>query len=224
MYRDFMVCGGAAIRSRAVKMGTGLFWSWAAVALQFFAAGAATLWPDQRWIGFLIIVVGAIIAAIVGIVYLSSNFPAKYAEAKRVFFLFPMGLALGLVLAWTVLHWHPGDDRKPVNNVSLRLQFSEGSSIPKEISNTNVKAWRSVFTASFAQDYLYGGQSHRAYIPPQWNIFVIFDRPTNYRQMIVECTGPKPPKCAVDDQNPEWAIITLAGDADFTNLEMSVIH
>jgi hypothetical protein len=131
-----------------------VFWTWIAVVLQLLAAGAVAMWPDQKWIGFLVMAVGLVIAAVVGIVYLSSNFPDKYTEIKRVSFLLPIGLAIGLAVAWFVFRLYPNQDERFETNVALRLQFSDSITIPTERSNFNVKNWYSVFTASANVNFL----------------------------------------------------------------------
>jgi hypothetical protein len=79
------------------------FWTWIAVILQFVAAGAVVIWPTEKWIGLLIMACGFVIATVVGVLYISCNYPDKYSDVKRVFFLFPAGLAVGLILSWFFL-------------------------------------------------------------------------------------------------------------------------
>lgn len=203
-----------------------LFWTWVAVVLQFFAAGAAMMWPEHKWIGFIIMAIGVVIALIVGIVYASTNFPERYAETKRVFFLFPIGVAIGLLVAWMVFHWHPGERQELAADVALRLQFTDSHSVPKQISDTNVRSWYAVYTASTEVSFedINKNKVGQVAVPPHWNIFIIFERPAVYTQMLTVCTGPNNPKCAVQTNNREWAIVTIDGDVSFANLEVSVTH
>lgn len=110
------------------------------------------------------------------------------------------------------------------SGASIFLQFSDQHTVPKEIRQTNIRSWYALYTESIYiqpldQDNkpMPGGTS----VPPRWSIFVLFETPANYRQMIATCTGGKSLNCAVQMSNDRYAIITAIGDVTGATLDVS---
>jgi hypothetical protein len=81
--------------------------AWVAVAFQFIAAGAMMMWPDQKWIAVILMLFGLGLAIISGWFFLSANYPKRFEELKRVWFLIPIGIAGGLIIAWFAFKLYP---------------------------------------------------------------------------------------------------------------------
>jgi hypothetical protein len=79
-------------------MDVGTMLNYLAIALQLFAAGALMIWPEQKWIGFTLMAIGAAVALIGGGLFLSRK--EVFASLKRFWFLLPIGMAIGILFVW----------------------------------------------------------------------------------------------------------------------------
>ncbi len=134
------------------------------------------------------------------------------------------------VASWWIGPAHPSSfEIKPeekTRDVALFLQFSDEHTIPKEIRQTNVLSWYALYTESIyvktedVNQKTVGGFS----VPPRWSIFMLFNKPASYRQMLASCVGSESLKCAVQFSNDRYAIITATGDISRATLEISVLQ
>lgn len=108
---------------------------------------------------------------------------------------------------------------EPAEDVGLSLQFSDERTIPKEIRQSNVRFWRALFTPSLSIKDDKGIKLFS--VPPNWIVFVYFERPASYRQMFANCSV-KGLECTVHESNNQFAIVIIAGDASLARLEVSV--
>lgn len=111
-----------------------------------------------------------------------------------------------------------------VNDLALFLQFSDDHTEPKEIRQTNVKYWRSVNSEGYHLDQKEkNGKSKTILsVPYRWWIFIVFNKPVQYRQMFAKCPISDRFQCSLGYHNSEIAIIWLAGDVSQATLEVSV--
>jgi hypothetical protein len=133
-----------------------------------------------------------------------------------------IGVAIGLI-AGQRRDVRPSDEPSIIET-GLFLQFTGGSSIPIAKYTKNVRFWYALYTASVTVDTKdKDGKSLGGFsIPPQWAIFIIFDKPPIIRQLISTCDGPSKPKCDVSTANSVYAIVTMSGDVTKTTLDISV--
>lgn len=109
------------------------------------------------------------------------------------------------------------------NSAYAFLQFSDAHSVPVEKKTTNILSWYALFTESIyvdtqdANKKSLGGVS----VPPRWSVFVLFEKPTQIRQMVATCKGPNNPTCAVQHVSDRYAIITVVGDVTLSTLEIT---
>jgi hypothetical protein len=112
------------------------------------------------------------------------------------------------------------------STVSLFLQFSDAKTIPKEIRQTNVPHWHALPLPSLSID---GTDSNHKTTPilsfPQsWAIYLMFEEPISYRQIIPTCVGAAGLKCVVEYSNSRYAIVMVNGDSTGATLEVSMIR
>lgn len=157
---------------------------------------------------------------------------APLTEIKLPLWLTYSGVAFGILLIGVAGGLIAGSHRiaKPTNerqdiDTSLFLQFSDAHTAPIEKNQRNIQAWYALFTASIyvdAQDV--NGKSVGSFnVPPRWNVFVLFDKPPIFRQVVSECRGPNNPKCAVQTANGLFSIVSIEGDVTGATLEVSII-
>jgi uncharacterized protein YneF (UPF0154 family) len=136
-----------------------------------------------------------------------------------------VGIAAGLIIG---AHRKPADDpNKPqLIETNLFLQFSDSHSVPVEKNPRNIRHWYAHYTESIyvdtndAEGKSLGGFS----VPPRWTIFIMFENPPIFRQMITTCLGPKTPKAALQTSNSAYAIISIVGDVTSATLEVSILR
>jgi hypothetical protein len=135
-----------------------------------------------------------------------------------------VGLAAGLVI---------GEQRKPTDpgepqiiETNLFLQFSDAHSVPVEKNPRNIRNWYALYTESIyvdtkdADGKSLGGFS----VPPRWAVFMMFEKPPIFRQMVAICRGPNNPKCSVATSNTIYAVITIIGDVTGATLDVSIMR
>src|ERR1700678_1374393 len=104
-------------------MDVGNLATWLAVAIEFFAAGAIVIWPDQRWIAWMIMLAGLAIGIYAAILYLSANYADKFTSLRAAWFLIPCGMALGLALTWLFIQFRPPPESPQPILTQIRWQF-----------------------------------------------------------------------------------------------------
>jgi hypothetical protein len=135
-----------------------------------------------------------------------------------------VGLAIGLVIGE---RRKPADPNEPqIIETNLFLQFSDAHSVPVEKNPRNIRNWYAHYTESIYVDTKdadrksLGGFS----VPPRWTIFMMFEKPPIFRQMIAICRGPNNPNCIVATANALYAVITIAGDVTGATLDVSILR
>jgi hypothetical protein len=114
---------------------------------------------------------------------------------------------------------------KTVDGAYAFLQFSDAHSVPVEKKTTNILSWYALFTESIyvdtqdANKKSLGGFS----VPPRWTVFLLFENPARFRQMVATCKGPNNPTCAVQFSNDRYAVISIVGDVTLSTLEVTTI-
>jgi hypothetical protein len=135
-----------------------------------------------------------------------------------------VGLAIGLVI---------GEQRKPNDpdgpqlvETNMFLQFSDSHSIPVEKNPRNIRNWYALYTESIyvdtkdAEGKSLGGFS----VPPRWAVFMLFEKPPIFRQMVAVCRGPNNPTCSVSTANTTYAVISIVGDVTGATLDVSLVR
>ena len=119
-------------------------------------------------------------------------------------------------------------------SANIFFQFSDDAmgSTPREIRNTNIASWYAFHTESV---YVYASSSEEAArierqepakapniaIPPHFVIFLLFEKPTNYRQMLAKCVGGRGMVCNVQISNDKYAVIDIIGYTPNATLDIS---
>jgi hypothetical protein len=81
-------------------MGYSALLNWLSASLQFFAAGALMIWPDQKWIGVVLMGVGVAAALTNSGIFFSKRLKQVWNEAARSWFLIPLGMCVGILIVW----------------------------------------------------------------------------------------------------------------------------
>lgn len=121
----------------------------------------------------------------------------------------------------------PLDQGKPqLVETNLFLQFSDLRSVPVEKNPRNIGHWYALYTESiFVDTRDADGKSLGGFsVPPRWSVFIMFEKPPIFRQMVATCRGPNNPTCSVATANSIYAIITIAGDVTGANLDVSILR
>lgn len=137
------------------------------------------------------------------------------------------GVALGIFLiGWAVGLYTGSKPESPevgFLKTSLRIQFYGDQRIPTEIYSENVSNWYTVWSPSAiisARD-AQGKEIERAIFPKTWTIFLLFKKPTRYRQLIVSFSSAGFPPYEVKQSDSRFAIITVSGDIPLGELEVN---
>jgi hypothetical protein len=110
---------------------------------------------------------------------------------------------------------------------SLFLQFSDGKTAPKGIRSTNIRNWWADWSPSVQIDELETTSNtvtRSMSVPPHWVIFMLFEKPAAYRQLIPSCAGPGKPVCGVAVADSQFAIVNINGDVTQMTLDVSTIQ
>jgi hypothetical protein len=176
----------------------------------------------DRVIGIL----GLALALIFGLLPLTDfKVPLWLIYAGVIVGVLLIGIAIGLLI---------GADRETVDTTTvpqlvetnLFLQFSDSHSVPIEKNPRNIKAWYALYTESVYVDAKdKDGNSLGGFgVPPRWSVFVLFEKPPIFRQMIATCIGPNQPKCELRTANTTYAVVTMLGDVTGSTFELSIIR
>jgi hypothetical protein len=170
-------------------------------------------------------IVGIALALIFGLVPLT--------DYKVPLWLTYTGVALGILLIGIAAGLIFGGSRKRLDTrepevieTNLFLQFSDSHTTPIEKNPRNISNWYALYTESVyvdakdADGNSVGGFS----VPPRWTVFLMFERPPKFRQMVATCLGPNQPKASVQTANSVYAIITILGDVTSATLEVSLVR
>ncbi len=124
------------------------------------------------------------------------------------------GFAAGLIVADRRNGNSNDDDDVQSINTSLRAQFYGDSRTPTEVATDNVKSWYALWSPSALVMFKDAGDNEvgRQVFPKSWNIFVLFEKPTKYRQLVVSFDSPGFPPYEVKQSGQTWAIVSVAGD------------
>lgn len=101
----------------------------------------------------------------------------------------------------------------------LRLQFNAANTLPLEIGQENIWRWYTLKTVVRGKDV----KTRQPIDVAAWTIFVVFDRPVNFRQIRVDTAGMTIPGYEVKDSSQRSAVIFVAGDLVGVPLSLEVI-
>ena len=143
-----------------------------------------------------------------------------------------LGVGVGILLVGLATGLVVGEQRKPIDTdepqlieTNLFLQFSDAHSIPIEKNPRNIRNWYALYTESIYVDMK--DAEHKSLgsfaVPPRWAIFMMFEKPPIFRQMVAVCRGPNNPTCTVSTSNASYAVISIAGDVTGATLDVSII-
>lgn len=135
-----------------------------------------------------------------------------------------VGLAAGLFMGGQPKARDMGDPQMVETN--LFLQFTDSHSVPIEKNQRNIGSWYALYTESIYVDAkdADGKPAGGFSVPPRWAVFIMFERPPIFRQLVANCRGPKNPKCGVSTSNTTYAVITIVGDVTNATLDVSIIR
>jgi hypothetical protein len=100
-------------------------------------------------------------------------------------------------------------------DTELRIRVDENlGAAPVEISHKNVFAWYAVWSPVILMQEKdkKGNITGHFQTPRMWTIFVIFDRPISYRQIILGSENQKIPPYEIKTSSPVYAAIIVNGD------------
>src|SRR5216683_1471290 len=200
--------------------------AWLAVALQFLAAGAFVIYPDEKWIGWLCAVIGIAIAVGALTLFLWANYPDRVADLRRGWIVFPLGLSFGLLVACLCFGLYPilnATTETPHSiSTTLRLQFFGGKIIPEQIQIDNIRTWYALYNPSVeiktvdAQGRLLGVAASGTV----WNIFIVFAKPIKYQQLVASFSSPGFPPCEFKQQTTMSVILVVEGEIPVGTLQV----
>ncbi len=129
-----------------------------------------------------------------------------------------MGLAVGLMVG----DLRAKDPASEAIWTSLKLQFFGDHRIPTEVVKQNVDSWYALWTESRIIDFTNseGAIVQTVSIPKQWVIFIQFEKPTSYREVIVSFGIPEPPMHEVKTTNKRYVVVFISSDVPPTTLEI----
>jgi hypothetical protein len=96
----------------------------------------------------------------------------------------------------------------------LRLEFVDGGSAPKEIRSENVLSWYVAWSNELNVRGLSadGKEMDGFKIPKAWTIFIVFDKPSAYRQVLVQPAMKGFPSYEVKWMGSVYAVIQTSSD------------
>lgn len=119
--------------------------------------------------------------------------------------------------------WIERPRAKVADHAQLRLQCFGDGRIPTAVRTVNVAFWLAYFTPhariSFSGQNGEVLQQHE--IPKNWAIFVAFDQPTSFREIIVGFNAPGLPMYDVMHPNSRGVMVAFRGDIPAGELEIS---
>jgi len=109
----------------------------------------------------------------------------------------------------------------------LRLQFFGGPRPPTQIYQDNIYAWDALWGPSAAISYLDANKQQlgkNIIIPENWNIFVVFQKPTLYNEVTVSFSSPGFPQYEVKQSTNRSIVVNVSGSIPEGFLEIYVKH
>jgi hypothetical protein len=196
------------------------FW----IALTIFGSGVYLLRDEPLWGGPLFVV---------GIIWLI--YSLRQHLAPNQYRLWIVTLAMAAATLTTGYDFYerfvspptagsPPPNTEHANGVALFMQFSDQKTVPKEIRSINVRSWYALYTDSIYIRIINNGKdvpTDAAQVPPRWSVFILFDRPATFRQMLANCVGGELIKCDVATFTDQYAIVTVVGDVTHATLDIT---
>ncbi len=195
------------LTSAASFAGAVLLWVWLAVKAIVTAIGATTVGDDfdqlierlPRWAEWLLSTpwwVPSILAVVLTSFLIWLSWPTSTAQA----------------------HASRPVSRHAPSRCLLRLKFSGHVETPVEVAKENILSW-----------FVYWTPSHKitkqpegivvAEQPPSWVIFIVFEQPLGYGQVIVNFTGGRPSRWQVHQTLESSIVISIDGAIPACELE-----
>jgi hypothetical protein len=96
----------------------------------------------------------------------------------------------------------------------LRLQFVTGQPTPIALRSDNIFQWYVTWSAEATVSFITKSKSNMEgfRVPKTWNIYITFDRPVSYKQLIVQPASHDFPRYEVKYANAVSALIITSGD------------
>jgi len=101
---------------------------------------------------------------------------------------------------------------------SIRIQFNVGGAMPTAVSLVNI--WRWYILGSVRQDITDPKNPKNIFVG--WQLFIVFDKPVRFKQILVRGHGAPLPTNEVRDPNERSAIVLLHGDSPGLVLDVIV--
>jgi hypothetical protein len=155
--------------------------------------------------------------------------PEKYRKLPNWLYAIICGVGL-LLFGLGLGMWVGGQESQAAPDLpalietALFLEFADTTSVPNEKNVKNIKYWCAYHTGSISvnEQDITGKQIGGFSVPPQWIVFIIFERAPIIQQLLVTCTGLNKPKCDVQAANSAYAVVTAVGDMTNATLEISL--
>ncbi len=188
-------------------------------------------WVFWEWVAYAALFVAAMIVAADTGVRIAPDL-ATYAPAfvhGAIWGFAPLALVVGatIILLFREFFVRPNREKAGVPQAiptSLRLQFFPNSIIPACLGIENIWSWYSlchIFTAIEGSSPQY--PEGREITKRQWSIFLVFDRPVAFKQIIVNGNGVNLPMTEVKERGPRHAVITIGGDIGGAIVDINAI-
>lgn len=184
-----------------------------------------TMYPEYRSIGWLCITVLAAFLFYSSAALFVSKYSWFNATDERQAFLGTF-VALGVASAlsiWFALD-SPWNAQSQATYASLRLQFFGDDRTPTSVRHENVGVWYAYFNPSARASYKSttdGKETMIAILPKTWVIFVVFERPTKYREITVGFSSPGLPVYDIRQPTEKSVIVSFRDDIPAGELEIS---
>jgi hypothetical protein len=91
----------------------------------------------------------------------------------------------------------------------LRLQFGGSNTIPIGIDQTNIWRWYALSTTVQGFD---PKKKTFVEVAKNWTVFLVFDVPIVFKQILVDANGARLPNCEVKDSSNRSAVVVFGGD------------
>ena len=100
------------------------------------------------------------------------------------------------------------------NSVSLRLQFRGGKQVPIEVSSENILSWYVVWNggAQLSEKDEHHADVNFFQLPSAWTIFVLFNKPSEIRQLLVQPAASNFPHMEIKILTVNYVILTTFGE------------
>jgi len=177
--------------------------------------------PEWRVAGWLLI---ASLAALL-LYSLAALILGAHPEATRTTALVgaaACGLLVGLAGLFALDN--PWGSAPSAKRAFVRMFFFGDDQNPTEMASENVPIWYAYFNPSMQATYVStedGQQKTLAVIPKTWVIFLVFDKPTEYKEITVSLSAPGLPVYDVRQPTKRSVIVSFRSDIPADTLEIS---